>query len=458
MFQKLAKGSFLTFCLLMLVVSFSSAQGEVGDLPPSVKLPLAVQASDVELRIVQLAVTLYKDFAEIEGAFHLRNTGPSQTTFLGTPLFAAERPFTHLVETLDGDPLPAPDWQGTSRYPPEISQEPVRWVARRIYFPPGDIRVYRIKATCPYGDTPSFRSLVLHLWPGATWKESVGRVEIEVICEGIEPSWIREVHPEGATLYGRRLRWQRVDIEPVGEDLGFFRLMWEPPQVILGENLVIPAEKLLRKGELLVPLRPLATSLGLKLRWLPEIKGVEISNGYRTVRLQPRSPIAQVNDRVVILKTPPELDPNGWVMVPTEVLTRWFRCRLDRKQQGPDYLVQLQPPPQVVINGQLLSEGIEPELEGGRLFISLQGVAQILRAAILWDSASQKVEFYLGKTHILLEPGKKEALVNGQPRPMELPPKVAEGRILVPLRFLTEVLGGETQWGRRVVQATLGTG
>ncbi len=442
----------------MLVAFLSSARGDGGDLPPSVKLPLAVQASDVELRIAQLEVTLYKDFAEIEGAFHLKNVGPSQTTFLGTPLFAAERPFTRLVETLDGDPLPAPDWQGSSRYPPEISQEPVRWVARRIYFPPGDIRVYRIKATCPYGGTQSFRSLVLHLWPGATWKGSVGRVEIEVVCEGIEPSWIREVHPEGATLYGRRLRWQGVNIEPMGEDLGFFRLMWEPPQVILGENLVLPAEKLFRGGDLLIPLRPLATSLRLKLRWLPEIKGVEISNGYRTVRLQPGSPIAQVNDRMVTLKIPPELDSSGFIMVPTEVLTRWFRCRLDRKQQGPDYLVQLQPPPQVIINGQLLTEGVEPELEGGRLFISLQSVAQVLRAALLWDSATQRVEFYLGKIHILLEPGKKVALVNGQLRTMELPPKMAEGRLLVPLRFLTGVLGGETHWSEGVVQATLGTG
>jgi len=58
----------------------------------------------------------------------------------------------------------------------------------------------------------------------------------------------------------------------------------------------------------------------------------------------------------------------------------------------------------------------------------------------------QKQTVSLPARTIILTMGKPEALVNGQPVPLDAPPVEIQGRTMVPLRFVSEQLGAKVYW------------
>lgn len=50
---------------------------------------------------------------------------------------------------------------------------------------------------------------------------------------------------------------------------------------------------------------------------------------------------------------------------------------------------------------------------------------------------------------ITLPIGSKTATVNGKPIKLDVPAQIIDGRTVVPLRFVTEALGGEVQWNEQ---------
>jgi hypothetical protein len=103
-------------------------------------------------------------------------------------------------------------------------------------------------------------------------------------------------------------------------------------------------------------------------------------------------------------------------------------------------------PVRVTMNGEPLSfPGAQPEVIAGHTYVPLRGVFEKMGADVQWDAGKQSVIAQKGDKTIHL-PRNGQATLNGQPVTMEAPAFVADGRTMVPLRFLSETMGAQVSW------------
>jgi hypothetical protein len=113
------------------------------------------------------------------------------------------------------------------------------------------------------------------------------------------------------------------------------------------------------------------------------------------------------------------------------------------------------PAPMVYLDTGPLSFDVQPANVNGRLLVPMRVIFETLGAVIdRWDGATQTVYARKGGISIVLQVGNATAFVNGRPFPLDAPPANLRGRILVPLRFVSEALGAAVAWdgtNRRVL-------
>jgi len=68
-------------------------------------------------------------------------------------------------------------------------------------------------------------------------------------------------------------------------------------------------------------------------------------------------------------------------------------------------------------------------------------------AEVKWDNKSQTVTITEGDNTIKLTLNSKKASVNGSTVNLDVPVQSINNRTLIPLRFITEAIGGSIFWG-----------
>lgn len=133
---------------------------------------------------------------------------------------------------------------------------------------------------------------------------------------------------------------------------------------------------------------------------------------------------------------------NGWVKMSCGNVTGWIA----------EYLTSLSPstsqlsPIQVYINGNLINCDTNPILVNGRALVPLRAILEPLGTTVSWDNRSQTVTASKSATTITLTIGSLTPTINGQVKSLDVPAQIVNGRILAPLRFLGEALGGKATW------------
>ena len=102
--------------------------------------------------------------------------------------------------------------------------------------------------------------------------------------------------------------------------------------------------------------------------------------------------------------------------------------------------------PSVYLNGQYLTFDVSPQVENNRTLVPVRAIFEALDAEVLWDENTSTVTACKGNINVRLQPGNKQALVNNQVVLLEVPAQAVAGRIMVPLRFVSEVLGADVDW------------
>lgn len=100
----------------------------------------------------------------------------------------------------------------------------------------------------------------------------------------------------------------------------------------------------------------------------------------------------------------------------------------------------------VFIDGQPVSFDVPPAIAAGRVLVPLRGVFNRLGAVVTWDPSTQMVLAARGDTSISLRIGETQASINGQPTLMDVPALLVDGRTMVPLRFISQALGAQVSW------------
>jgi len=97
-------------------------------------------------------------------------------------------------------------------------------------------------------------------------------------------------------------------------------------------------------------------------------------------------------------------------------------------------------------NGEQIQFDIDPVLDNGRVLVPLRGVFEMLGASVSWDGTSGKVYATRGANTIELAIGENTAYINSYPTELDVAASLLEGRTMVPLRFVSEALGAEVGW------------
>jgi uncharacterized protein YgiM (DUF1202 family) len=133
---------------------------------------------------------------------------------------------------------------------------------------------------------------------------------------------------------------------------------------------------------------------------------------------------------------------NGWEKMSYGNLTGW----VDESFTSQSPSIGELRPIQVYLNGVLMNFDVKPILVNGCTLVPLREIFENLGATVTWDNSSQTVTATKVATTITLKIGSLTSTINGQVQSLDVPAQIVNGRILVPLRFVGEALGGKASW------------
>lgn len=102
--------------------------------------------------------------------------------------------------------------------------------------------------------------------------------------------------------------------------------------------------------------------------------------------------------------------------------------------------------PSVIFNQQAMQFEVPPRIENGRTLVPLRAIFEAMGANVDWNESTRTVTAQRGGTTVVLPLGSTSPTVNGQPWQLEVPAKIVNSRTLAPLRFVGEALGGQVNW------------
>lgn len=85
-------------------------------------------------------------------------------------------------------------------------------------------------------------------------------------------------------------------------------------------------------------------------------------------------------------------------------------------------------------------------VRSGSILVPLRSMFEAMGATVTWDPASKTATAQKAGASVQVTLGKNEAVINGETRPLDVPPEVYKGAVVVPIRLISEALGGYVQW------------
>ncbi len=100
----------------------------------------------------------------------------------------------------------------------------------------------------------------------------------------------------------------------------------------------------------------------------------------------------------------------------------------------------------LIIDGQPVQSRVPARLVGSRTMVPVRIISERLGAEVLWLADTRQVQIQNAGTSILLSIGRTRVTVNGQDSHLDVAPFIEDGTTLVPIRFVSEMLGATVDW------------
>jgi Copper amine oxidase N-terminal domain len=85
-------------------------------------------------------------------------------------------------------------------------------------------------------------------------------------------------------------------------------------------------------------------------------------------------------------------------------------------------------------------------VKGNTIFVPLRSMFEQMGATVSWNAASKTATAQKPGASVQVTVGKNEAVINGEARPLDVPPEIYKGVVVVPVRVMSESLGAYVQW------------
>ncbi|REE89105.1 copper amine oxidase-like protein [Paenibacillus taihuensis] len=100
----------------------------------------------------------------------------------------------------------------------------------------------------------------------------------------------------------------------------------------------------------------------------------------------------------------------------------------------------------VTMNGKSFTPKSSPYMDSGTIYLPLRDMGELLGTTVAWVASANSALLNYPNLSIKLQVGSEAAIVNGKELALPAPMQVVEGRIYVPLRFLSEATGADVKW------------
>jgi len=85
-------------------------------------------------------------------------------------------------------------------------------------------------------------------------------------------------------------------------------------------------------------------------------------------------------------------------------------------------------------------------VRGGTILIPLRSMFEQMGATVSYDAGSKTVDVSKPGADVKVTVGKSEVIINGESRPLDVPPEIYQGSVVVPVRVISEGMGAYVQW------------
>ncbi|MHB8434231.1 MAG: copper amine oxidase N-terminal domain-containing protein [Candidatus Tyrphobacter sp.] len=85
-------------------------------------------------------------------------------------------------------------------------------------------------------------------------------------------------------------------------------------------------------------------------------------------------------------------------------------------------------------------------IRGNTILIPLRSMFEQMGATVSYDAATRTVDVSKAGADVKVTVGKPEVVINGETRPLDVPPIIYHGIVLVPVRVISEGMGAYVQW------------
>ena len=100
----------------------------------------------------------------------------------------------------------------------------------------------------------------------------------------------------------------------------------------------------------------------------------------------------------------------------------------------------------IIVDKKPLMLDAAPIVKDGRTMVPLRSILESLGAEVTWDATTHSIDAIKAGKMIHLQLDSKQALVDGKPVTLEVAATSVNGRVMVPIRFVSEALGCKVTW------------
>jgi hypothetical protein len=85
-------------------------------------------------------------------------------------------------------------------------------------------------------------------------------------------------------------------------------------------------------------------------------------------------------------------------------------------------------------------------VRGNEILVPLRSMFEQMGATVSYDPASKTADVSKPGSDVKVTVGKPEVVINGESRPLDVPPEMYKGSVVVPIRVISEGMGAYVQW------------
>lgn len=106
--------------------------------------------------------------------------------------------------------------------------------------------------------------------------------------------------------------------------------------------------------------------------------------------------------------------------------------------------------PRVKMNDKQLTFDVEPEIINKTTMIPFRAIFAELGAEVSWDASTRTIKAVKGDITLSLTVDEPVAVINEKIVELSVPPRIKNGRAIVPLRLVSEAFGAQVKWNPRL--------